>query len=67
MMKRTRGPTLWERRNAPPVKLPEPDSRVIASRPALAAEASRSNNRIDEYHAQCEWEAHIAAGRIKVT
>lgn len=44
----------------------EPSAFVLAQRPAQTNDADRSNNRIAEFDAQREWEAHIAAGRIEV-
>jgi hypothetical protein len=44
----------------------EPSASVRARRPYQAAEANRSNVRIDELDAQNEWLAHMAAGRITV-
>ena len=66
-MQRTRGPSLWERRNTPPAKLPEPDSKVIAGRPRLSPDANPSNHRIDELDARLAWLHQIDTGLLTVT
>jgi hypothetical protein len=44
----------------------QPPNPPPSSAPRQAAEANRSNQRIDQLDAQLAWMAHIDAGRIQV-
>ena len=43
------------------------DPLILAQRPRLAPDVSRSMHRIDEFDLQRDWEARIDAGLIEVS
>ena len=42
-------------------RIPQPSAHVLELRPRLAPDASRSNNRIDEFDLQQDWQARICS------